>query len=203
LPDPIHPKKKTLMKYLLLFLVLSFVTASCGIRERELELDKKMQAINQKEQELLLKEKSLQLKEEELAKKAKQLDSSAKNAADSFFALHPKLPGKWNVIMRCTETTCSGSAVGDTKNEQWDISYQNNGIVVQAFSNNNLVRVYSGNTDGTVIELSTEPDNTDPSLSTKMIVRLQDINENEIQGQREIIHPGNCHVIYSLNLKKQ
>jgi hypothetical protein len=200
---PLIDKKIVLMRYLLLFLVLICSTSSCGLRERELELDKKMQAINQKEQELLLKEKSLQLKEEELAKKAKLLDSSAKIAADSFFTSHPNLPGKWNVTMRCIETTCSGSAVGDTKNEQWDISYQNNGIVAQAFSNNNLVRVYSGNTDGTAVELATEPDNADPSRATKMIVRLQDIKENEIQGQREIIRPDNCHIVYALNLKKQ
>jgi len=43
--------------------------------------------------------------------------------------------------MRCTETNCSGSAVGDTKNEQWEIGYQNGGIVAQAFSGNKLVRV--------------------------------------------------------------
>ncbi len=83
------------------------------------------------------------------------------------------------------------------------ISYQNHGRVIQVFSNNNIVRVYSGNTDGTVVELTTEPDNADPSLSTKMIVRLQDIKENEIQGQREIIRPDNCHIVYALNLKKQ
>lgn len=131
------------------------------------------------------------------------LDSTAKNPADSFFAQHPQLPGKWNVTMRCTETTCQGSAVGDTKNEQWEISYQNNQIVAQAFSDNKLVRVYSGSHNGSTVELATEPDNPDPLLSTKMIVRIQEIKEKEIRGQREIIRPDNCHIIYSLELKKQ
>lgn len=191
------------MKFIFLFLVVSFVTSGCGLRERELELEKRLNEVNLKEQELLLKEKSLQLKEEELAKKEKLLDSSFKNPVDSFFTQHPQIPGKWNVTMRCTETTCPGSAVGDTKNEQWEISYQNNQIVAKAYSDNKLVRVYSGGNNGSTVELSTEPDNPDPLLSTKMIVRLQEIKETEIRGQREIIRGDNCHIIYSLELKKQ
>jgi hypothetical protein len=105
--------------------------------------------------------------------------------------------------MRCTETTCSGSAVGDTKNEQWEISYENNGIVAKAFSENKLVRVYTGSNNEGIVELSTEPDNPDLSKSTRMIVRLQSIKENEISGLREILRPDNCHIIYALELKKQ
>lgn len=191
------------MKYIILLFVIVFVTSGCGLRERELELEKKTTEVNRKEQELLLKEKSLELKEDELSKKEKLLDSSAKNPVDSFFAQHPQLPGKWNVTMRCTETTCPGSAVGDIKNEQWEISYQDNQIVARAFSDNKLVRFYSGSNNGGTVELSTEPDNPDPLLSTKMIVRLQEIKETEIHGQREIIRPDNCHIIYSLDFKKQ
>ena len=191
------------MKLIILFLILSFLNSGCGLRERELELEKKMNEVSQKEQELFLKEKSLQAKEEELAKKVKQLDSTANNPADSVFALHTQLTGKWNVTMRCTETTCSGSAVGDTKNEQWEFSFQNNVIVAQAFSGNKLVRVYSGTGNGNSVELSTQPDNADPSLSTKMIVRIQEIKENQMQGQREIVRPDNCHIVYALDFTKQ
>ncbi len=191
------------MKLIILFLLLSFLNSGCGLRERELELEKKMNEVSQKEQELLLKEKSLQAKEDELAKKVKQLDSTTNNSADSIFALHTQLTGKWNVTMRCTETTCSGSAVGDTKNEQWEFSFQNNVIVAQAFSDNKLVRVYSGTNNGNSVELSTQPDNADPLLSTKMIVRIQEIKENEMQGQREILRPDNCHIVYALDFKKQ
>ena len=190
------------MKLIILFLLLSFLNSGCGLRERELELEKKMNEVSQKEQELLLKEKSLQVREEELTKKEKQLDSTMNNPADSVFALHTQLTGKWNVTMLCTETTCSGSAVGDTKNEQWEFSFQNNVIVAQAFSDNKLVRVYSGTNNGNSVELSTQPDNADPLLSAKMIVRIQEIKENEMQGQREILRPDNCHIVYALDFKK-
>lgn len=191
------------MKYILLFITVSFFTAGCGLRERELELDKRTDELNLKEQELLSKEKALQLKEEELGKKEKRLDSSSQNQPDSFSVKHSQLAGKWNVTMRCIETTCAGSAVGDTKTEQWEISFQDSEIIARAFSGNKLIRVYSGSNRGNAVELSSAPDNTDPSKSTKMIVRIQEINEREIQGQREIIRPDNCHIIYSLELKKQ
>jgi len=190
------------MKLIILFLLLSFLNSGCGLRERELELEKKINEVSQKEQELLLKEKSLQVREEELTKKEKQLDSTTNNPADSVFSPHTQLTGKWNVTMRCTETTCSGSAVGDTKNEQWEFSFQNNVLVARAFSDNKLVRVYSGTNNGNSVELSTQPDNADPLLSTKMIVRIQEIKENEMQGQREILRPDNCHILYALDFKK-
>ena len=189
------------MKYLLFLLFV--LGTGCGLHERELELEKRLGEVNRKEQELLLREKSLEIKAEELAQKEKMLDSTSNNVIDSFFTRHPQLPGKWNVEMRCTETTCSGSAVGDIKNEQWEISYEGKVIVAKAFADNKLVRIYIGGNKGNTVELSTEQDNPDPALSARMIVRFQEINESEIQGQREIIRPDNCHVVYSLELKKQ
>ena len=195
------------MKYVIFFLVMCFITSGCGLGEREQELEKRTNEVNMKEQQLLVKEKSLQLKEQELLKKEKSLDSAYKmnvdSLADTLSVQHPQLAGKWNVTMRCIETTCSGSAVGDTKNEQWDISHQGNIIFAKAFTGDKLVRVYSGSNKASEVELYTEPDNADPSQATTMIVRLQEINENEIRGQREINRPDKCHIIYSLDLKRQ
>jgi hypothetical protein len=189
------------MKLVILLLLTCFFSFGCGLREREQQLEKKTVEANEKEQELLLKEKSLQLKEEELAKREKLLDSSIKSAPDSFFATHPQLFGKWIVTMRCIETNCAGSAVGDTKTELWELSYQNQGIVAKAFSDDKLVRVYVGSNSGNTIKLSTEPDNEE--VSSKMLVTIQDIKDNEMQGQREIIRPGDCHIVYALDFKKQ
>ncbi|MEO6720303.1 MAG: hypothetical protein ABIN67_08050 [Ferruginibacter sp.] len=190
------------MKFVLFFFVFAFLATGCGLREREQELDKKVADLNQKEQELLLKEKSLQLKEQELAQKEKLLDSSSKHPVDSTIALYPQLEGKWDVTMRCTETNCTGSAVGDTKNEQWQIGYQNGGIVVEAFSGNKLVRIYSGSSNGNTIELSAATDTAEATSAAKMIVRIKEIKGNEMTGQREIIRPENCQILYSLEFKK-
>jgi hypothetical protein len=190
------------MKYVILVCLFSFFAASCGLRERELELERRTNELNQKEQEFLLKVKSFQLQEEELLKRQKQLDSSSKLMSDSFLLQHPKLLGKWNVTMHCTETTCTGSAIGDIKNEQWEISYQNKQIIAHAYSDNKLVRIYTGNYHEGAIELSTGPDNADLSTSTNMVVRIREIKENEMRGKREITRPDNCRIIYDLLLKK-
>ena len=62
--------------------------------------------------------------------------------------------------MTCIETTCPGSAVGDTKTETWDINYENNLIIAKAMANNKLVRVYTGSYDGTNLTLSEDVANT-------------------------------------------
>ncbi|HEX8677894.1 MAG TPA: hypothetical protein VF700_11770, partial [Segetibacter sp.] len=165
---------------------------------------------NHKEQELLLKEKSLHLKEEDLARREKLLESSSKKSVadssavtvDSLAVLHPELAGTWNVTMRCTETSCAGSAVGDTKNEQCVISYKDNTVIANAISDNKIVRVYAGSSNDNSIELSTQPDTANPEQKTKMVVRLQVTKENEMAGQREIIHAEGCRIVYSLDLKK-
>lgn len=191
------------MKNIIAGILGILLISGCGYREREMELDKRKSELDQREQELILKEKTLSLKEQELAKKQKLFDSTvAKNPTDSFVSLHPQIFGKWNVNMLCTATTCSGSAIGDTKNEQWEIGYQNRTIVIQAFSDNKLVRVYTGKYTGNQLELSTAPDNPDPTQSTRMIVRIQNIGEKEMRGEREIIRVDNCHIVYSLDMKK-
>jgi len=91
----------------------------CGLREREDALNKKMSEVAQKEQKLLFQEKTLQLKEEELNQRQRLLDSTSnKITVDSLPVFYPQLPGTWLVKMSCKETTCPGSAVGDTKTEQ-------------------------------------------------------------------------------------
>jgi hypothetical protein len=187
------------MKWILLAGIV-FISG-CGLRQRELELNKKMQELNAKEQELELKEQSLSIKEEQLNKKQKSLDSTKNAVNDSLYLQHQKLPGTWMVEMQCTETNCPGSAVGDIKNEQWDFKFQNNMVIASAISNNRLVRIYTGDYIGNTLKLEVQQDSTD--ASSKIVVRLQQIKEDEMSGEREITQGSGCHILYSLRLKKQ
>ena len=168
------------MKWILLVGIV-FISG-CGLRQRELELNKKMQELNVKEQELELKEQSLSIKEEQLNKKQKSLDSTKNAVNDSLYLQHQKLPGTWMVEMQCTETNCPGSAVGDIKNEQWDFKFQNNMVIASAISNNRLVRIYTGDYIGNRLKLEVQQDSTD--ASSKIVVRLQQIKEDEMTGER-------------------
>lgn len=193
------------MKWPILIFCLWLMTLTgCGLREREDALNKKMSEVAQKEQKLLLQEKTLQLKEEELNQRQRLLDSTSnKITIDSLPVLHPQLPGTWLVKMSCKETTCPGSAVGDTKTEQWQFTYQNNAVVAKAMSNNKLVRIYTGTYSGNSLELSAQQDTTTSGQNVKMVVRLLETKENEMEGQREIIRAEGCRVVYSLALQKQ
>jgi len=187
------------MKWIL-FVGIVFVSG-CGLRQREMELNRKMRELNVKEQELALKEQSLAIKEEQLNEKEKSLDSTKNVVNDSLFLEHQKLPGTWMVEMQCTETNCPGSAVGDVKNEQWDFKFQNNMIIASAISNNQLVRVYTGDYLGNTLKLAVQQDSSD--ASAKIVVRLQQTKEKEMTGEREIIQANGCRILYSLRLKKQ
>lgn len=185
---------------LILLIGIVFI-CGCGLRQREMELNKKMQELNVKEQELALKEQSLSIKEEQLNEKEKSLDSTKNGVNDSLFLEHQKLPGTWMVEMLCTETSCPGSAVGDVKNEQWDFKFQNNMVIASAMSNNQLVRVYTGDFLGNTLKLAVQQDSTD--ASAKIVVRLQQTKEKEMTGDREITQANGCRILYSLRLKKQ
>jgi hypothetical protein len=190
------------MNYFILFFCFATIFLSgCDMREREENLQQKEASLNEKEQQLLLKEKSLQLKEEELAKKQQLLDSTM--ISDTTAKYNANLIGTWAVQMTCTETTCSGSAVGDTKTETWEINYQNNNVMAKAKVNEELVRVYSGIFTGNTLELvETLDSKTQPT--TRIVVRLRVVNEAKLEGQREIERLNEkCKIIYAMTMDKK
>lgn len=190
------------MKWIYPMLFLTMIcNLGCGLRERELRLEKKENEINQKEQQLLLMEKQLQLREAALAEREKVKDSLPPQVvpADST-AVDSTILGNWATNMRCTETTCEGSAVGDTKNELWTIEYESNAVIVKAMADKKLVRVYTGAYSENGLQLTAEQEPEAPS--NKIIVRLEQKNPNEMEGIREISRADECHIVYAVTLKK-
>ena len=192
------------MRNIFVLFLLVFFFSSCGLEEREKQLQQRETALNQKEQELLLKEKSLQLREEELSAAMKKTDTAANATAnDSLAVVSNDLPGVWDATMKCTETTCAGSAVGDTKTEHWQISYQEKTVIVKAISGDKLVRVYTGKlNNNNILELTTQQTDNGQKI-TKMNVRLQLIKNNKMEGRREIRRGDECTIVYALELDKQ
>ena len=180
---------------IVLFISLIFLQG-CGLSEREKNLKKLQQEIAQKEQSLLAWEQRLKLKEESLDQ-AKQLIDSARLQGDSTFVYNPALSGKWTVKMTCTETTCEGSALGDTKTEQWDISYNKNTIVVKAYSGPVLIRVYVGGYKDNQLKIIDERPNVDVSFKAA----LNFINDKRMDGTREI-QQKDCKIVYALTAEK-
>jgi hypothetical protein len=193
-------------------LFISLLTlASCASRQREKLLAQRETQLRAKEQELLLRQKTLDFREQELDAQKTRIDSilardSAKLKVDSLavrdtIGIDSALLGNWAVRMTCTETTCPGSAVGDFKLEQWNLSYDGRRIVARASSRGNLVRTYSGPYTGNNIELNEHHDTL--ATDTRMIVRLRFLDNNKIDGQREIIRADDCKIVYALQFNKQ
>lgn len=191
------------MQRIFVFLLCVFFFSGCSLRQREIELDKKMTDLHDREQLLALREQSLDLKEQQLNQREKLIDSSKTNMKDSTFILNQQLPGTWSVRMQCIETNCPGSAVGDSKNEQWEFRFQDNSVVASAISNNKVVRIYTGSFTNNVLRLSVPQDSTDLQFG-KMVVRLQNVKdkEKEMEGEREIVQASGCRILYALQLKK-
>lgn len=184
-----------------IFLGLCLISSGCGLRQREEALEKKENEINQKEQRLLLREKELQLKEEELAQRQRVMDSTQNQFLTNDSAvINPQIIGNWSVTMRCTATTCEGSAIGDTKNETWQIYYQDQNVIIKAFADNKLVRTYTGVHTDRNIQLVAQQDETMPQA--KMTVQLNLKTANEMDGTREIVRANNCQIVYALTLRK-
>ena len=196
------------MERILIFtLAITMLTSGCDTRKRELELERRQAALDQREQQLLLRERTLQLQEEEWQKKKNQLDSisflDSIPLVDTSYVVDPTLAGAWAVKMTCRETSCQGSAVGDTKTEHWDIRYQGNHVVAKAMEGNRLARVYSGQYNGNVLELIEHRDTSSLVYDIRMVVRLRLLNARTMEGQREIIRENDCKIVYALRMDKQ
>lgn len=186
-------------KALLLPLVLLFL-AGCQNQEREKRLAQREAELAQREQELLIRENSLKMREQSLATTAQ--DSTQKPVAvDS--ALVGTLVGTWTTLMNCIETDCQGSAIGDSKTEQWQITYEGGAFLVKATVNNQIARVYSGTLMGNALELTAQhlPNESLPDAS--ITAQLEIVGEQRLQGRRVIDRPNTCRIVYALDMTKE
>ena len=181
--------------YIPLFILVVFLQ-SCGLNEREKNLKKLQQETAQKEQQLLAWEQRLKLKEQELDHIKQSLDSARKQI-DSVGINNPAIVGKWTVKMSCTETTCEGSALGDTKTERWEMSYKENNVIVKAYSGLVLIRVYVGSYKNNVLKIVDEK----PNAGALIGATLNFVAEDRMEGTREI-RQKDCKIVYALNARK-
>jgi len=158
-------------------------------------------SLNKKEQELLIREQQLDTKEKELLNREQRLDS-LKNRMDTVGLYKPAIIGEWKVSMICKETTCDGYAVGDTKTESWKIAYINNKVIVSAYANKTLVRIYQGLFKTNGLELSAVPA-PDAQTEISVLLTLNSGSESLIEGTRTIYKKDNCKVEFAVTAEKQ
>lgn len=175
-------------------LLLTLFMLSCGQEEKDLK--NKSDQLDILKDSLLAKQKELNLKELELEKREQVLDSSS--VMDTASVFNQDLQGKWQVRMTCVETTCEGSAIGDVRNEQWNLSFKNDVVIIQALTNGKVSRLYTGLYNGRELQLVSN--STD--VETTIKVTLNPKSPNKMMGKREIRQGGKCVIIYSLDLDR-
>ena len=188
--------------YKILLLSLLFFS-SCGIREREAALEKREAALAQKEQELIIREQAVV--NDSLARIAAD---TATKIIDTTISETPSvqlaIAGTWQVRMLCKETSCPGSAVGDTKTETWKIEGDTANVIARVMEGDKLVRVYSGKAaDNGIIQLTEATGSSAHPQGTFINVRISAAGPRSLQGTREIIRDNVCRILYDLKFDKQ
>ena len=181
----------------LLFLMLF---AGCDFSGREKALQEKETALNQREAELVNRERIVEAAEAKL--KAAKVGREVNAKPDSSRYYQPALTGDWQVRMTCTESNCTGFAVGDSRTEQWTVSYIGYTLFVRAMTKNTFIRSYNGYAFENSVELRERRDSTRATPDVSMKIRLQLSDSTSMSGDREIIQDNNCKVVYALQLKK-
>ncbi|MCD2422283.1 hypothetical protein LQ567_05880 [Niabella pedocola] len=181
--------------------LLTLCLYSCGFEERRKQLDDREQALNLREQAVMLKEKEVKLKEDSLKKFAAQIDSASHLPVIQGVPLPDSLAGSWNVAMVCTQTNCSGFAVGDIRKETWLIAGNGTAVTVRAMQGDKLIRVYTGTFTGTDLKLST-PESETAQPSASMAVALKVDQRNKLSGQRLITQADGCETTFKVDLDK-
>lgn len=190
------------MKSLQLFFLVSFLFfTACGKSASERKLEQKTKELEAWEEQLLAREQRVNLKELELGKLQQQIDS-IQGKADTVGIYNPEVVGRWQVTMNCIETTCEGSAVGDTKTEQWTISYQNNKVIAQAMANEKVIRVYKGLFKENALQLAAL-ETPDQETHMNVLLTPHATTKGLMEGQRIINRVGNCRTVYTLKAEKQ
>lgn len=184
-----------MMKRTLFFLLFAAILQGCGYKEKEAQLGKRELRLAEKEKALMQWEQRLTLLESELQEKKKKQQQDSTSVNDSLQA--QPVAGKWIVKMRCTETNCSGSAIGDSKTETWEIAYQNKGIVVNTFVGNELSRIYNGSFTQTRLEAI----NGKPGSESLMRITLE-LKDGKMEGTREVERT-DCKTRYTLTAERQ
>ncbi len=179
-------------RMILLCLILTMGLSACHIREREQALAEKEKSIMARERNLILREQELTLREYELDQMEMALDST-RQQIDSTNIYDESIVGKWTVKMLCQETSCEGSAIGDTRTEQWEIKYGEDRLVIaKAYSGRKLIRIYNGYLRTGGLKLIDE---------NNIRVELKRSGKNKMEGIREITPPG-CKIVYALTADK-
>ncbi|MFQ6602995.1 hypothetical protein [Flavobacterium sp. C3NV] len=185
------------MKKIPLLLILTCLFISCE-NKKELELQKREQALNVREEKIAEKEsdyQSLLLFRDSIY----ALKDTVKDITSSIKEWPENIQGIWNSKMLCRESNCSKYVIGDQRNETWQFLSDSTGIYTNVLNNKKLIRVFQAKYIDKKILLEFKTD-TISKNGVKINVVLDDIKNNVIKGTQTITGQDNCTARFSVEL---
>jgi hypothetical protein len=185
------------MKKIPLLLILTCLFISCE-NKKELELQRREQALHVREEKIAEKEsdyQSLLMFRDSIY----ALKNTVQDSTSSIKEWPDTIKGVWNSKMLCRESNCSKYVIGDQRNETWQFLSDSTGIYTNVLNNKKLIRVFKAkyNDDKILLEFKTDSISKN---SSKINVVLDDIKDNVIKGTQTITGQDNCTARFSVEL---
>ncbi len=184
-------------KYFFAVVTCILLLSSCNenLKRKELEIQKREQAV-------LEKEKSIALIESEYLKLQKMRDSIV-SIQDSItvHTLPVDIQGKWNGKLVCIESNCTDYVVGDVRMDEWEITEDRGQIIAKNSNKVGVIRVYRGKYEGNSIQLFSESEPTAPK-SRSFKIEFTTIAEKKLSGSREIRVDNACLSKFTIELSR-
>lgn len=178
----------------LILCYFSLLFVSCNDHIKEKQLDARAKALTEKENMFAQKESEFKL----LLRMRDSLYANQKNSV-AVPAWPSAILGKWNGKVICTDSKCSDYVLGDQRSDIWEFINDSLKAAVNVYSNNNLIRTYTGKLENNEIRLNFKTDSTS-SKYVDMNILLDEISPSIIRGKRTININNKCSAEFSVEL---
>lgn len=203
MPDFLYilTKKIRMLKILTYNLLISlFIIMLVGCKEesdlKQLELQKRDSLLTVKEKEFALKAADyktlLELRDSLTAMK----DSVAVNP------LPVDITGNWTGKIVCTHSNCTDYVVGDVRTDEWNLSVDDGKIAAKNINKTGVIRMYTGEYDGTRILLASQ-NTPDAPVNRSFKIEFGTVSAERLAGTREIQVDQSCTSQFSIELVRK
>lgn len=190
-----------MLKILTYSLLISlFIIMLVGCKE---ESDLKQLELQKRDSLLTVKEKEFALKAADY-KSLLELRDSLTAIKDSV-AVNPlpvDITGNWTGKIVCTYSNCTDYVVGDVRTDEWNLSVDDGKIAAKNINKTGVIRMYTGEYDGTRILLASQ-NTPDAPVNRSFKIEFGTVSAERLAGTREIQVDQSCTSQFSIELVRK
>ncbi len=183
-------------KFLISVLLLMLVGCQEGDAQKQTDLHKRDSLLTVKEKEFALKAADYQ--------SLLELRDSLNMLKDSVNVnpLPVSITGNWTGKLVCTHSNCTDYVVGDVRTDEWQLSEEDGKIVAKNVNKTGVVRMYTGEYNGTEI-LLTSQNTPEAPVNRTFKIEFGTVSADRLAGTREIQVDQSCTSVFSIELVRK